>query len=498
MASTEAVSRFFREDSSRTLFPLETNCWLIEHGLDTILKYIHEEITCEESVASGDFQQQERVYAAKHGHHLRRTHKLDPVAEAFVYDIVYRHRSKFRKDVFAHRTTFGYRFENGEPLSSSVTYRDYRTAVSSMHTRYRFSCSFDISAYFNSIYHHDLSHWFEGIGNRDSDAKFFGKFFRQINGGRSVDCVPHGLYPTKMIGSHFLNFVDTFPEIEAPAYLRFMDDFVLFSDDLGKLQRDFIRIQELLGQKVLSVNPAKTKFRDRNEPSVKDPLDKIREGLLRRHTYAFRSLYSDTDAADVDPEPQQAFLTEEEEEYLLGLLDSPQLEEEDAELVLAYLRDKAEDLLEHISTILWRFPYLSKSICLFSRFIDDKAGLLNALLEFVRQNDVVSDYSLFWTARILDEHLLGVPGVESLVAELMGHPRASRISKAKILEICDQRYGLREYRQRILGRGGSDWLSWSSAVGCREENKTSRNHLMKYFANGSRLNALIAEIVQGS
>ena len=499
MSGPNPVLEFYRDDFPRTLFPLRTNLWLVENGLEVILDYIYQEITGDESEASGDFQQQEKVFAAKHGHHLRRTHKLDVVAEVFLYDIIYRNRSKFRKDVFPRRKSFGYRFNGGSPVSASESYREYKVEVGTGHALYRYSCSFDISSYFNSLYHHDLSSWFEEIADQESDAKIFGKFLRQINGGRSVDCLPHGLYPTKMVGSQFIKFVDNYPGIESEIFLRFMDDYVLFSDDLSVLQRDFILIQQLLGQKGLSVNPAKTRFRDKDEASVEDRIDAIRAGLLRKRAVAFRSLYWDEEDEDEDEqEISDQDLTEEEEAYLLKLLDSPQLEEEDADLVLAYLRDHAGDLLQHISSILWRFPYLSKSVYLFSRYIDDKKGLLLALLDFVKRNEVVSDFSLFWVASILEDQLLETKGVEALVLALYEHPRSSKISTAKVLEIPDSRYGLRELREQILRSGGSDWLSWSSAVGCRNEKKAARNHLIKYFAKGSRMNALIAGIVHKS
>lgn len=496
MATSLTLAEFYREDFPRTLFPLKMNLWLVEHGLGIIQDYIYQEITGEESDDSGDFQQQERVYAAKHGLHLRRTHKLDPIAEVFVYDIVHRHRAKFRKDIFPSRTNFGYRFEHGGLLPSSDSYRDFKMSIHDNHQKFRFSCSFDVSSYFNSIYHHDLSSWFEGLAEQEADAKIFGKFFRQINGGRSVDCLPHGLYPTKMIGGHFLKFIDNFPGIESEIYLRFMDDFVLFSDDLNKLQRDFILIQQQLGHKGLSVNPAKTKFSGSEGLSVEDRLDTVRAGLLRKRAAAFRSLYWDEAEEQDGQEEDEESLTVAERDYLLRLLDSSQLEEDDADLVLAYLRDESDNLLDHLSGILWRFPYLSKSVYLFSRFIEDKSGLLSAMIDFVKGNEIVSDYSLFWVANILEDRLIDTNGVEKLVVALMEHPRASKISKSKVLEIPDQRYGLKEVREQILRNGGSDWLAWSSAVGCREEKKAARNHLLKYFAKGSRINALIAEIVQ--
>ncbi len=490
---------FYRDDLPKTLFPLNTNLWLIERGLQIILNYIYQEIKSKESSDSGDFQQQERVFASKHNHHLRRTHKLDFVSEIFIYDIVYRHRSKFRKDFDKARCNFGYRFEEGTPISSSLSYKQYRLKILEKTSEYKFSLSFDISSYFNSIYHHDLSSWFRDIAIQDSDTDIFGKFLRQINGGRSIDCLTQGLYPTKMIGSHFLKFIDNFPGIKSPCLLRFMDDFVLFSNNLNELQKDFILIQKLLGRKGLSVNPSKTKFNFHQNHSVtgflENQIDVVRLGLLRKRSSAFQSLYSDPMEEEDENSDDSQFLTTEETNYLLNLLDSPNFNEDDADLVLTYLRDEAENLLEHLSAILWRFPYLSKNVFLFVRFVEDKQSLLKTLLDFVNKNDVISDYSLFWIANIVETYLMGKQGVDKLISELIEHPDASKISKAKILEIPDHRYGLREYREEILRSGASDWLSWSSAVGSRTENRDLRNYVLKYFAKGSRINALIAEII---
>ena len=488
MPAPSPIIDFHKDDFPKTLFPLKTNLWLIENGWDVISSYIYSEITGNETETSGDFQQQEVAYAAKHGHHLRRTHKLDPVAEFFLYDIIYRNRAKFRAEIFPNRKKYGYRFKGGSPIPPSESYKEFRSNIGFDHIFHQYSCSFDISSYFNSLYHHDLATWFERLVGTGEDSMIFGKFFRQINGGRSVDCLPHGIYPTKVIGNHFLDYIDNFPGIESISLHRFMDDFTLFANDPFVLQRDFILIQQLLGQKGLSVNPAKTKFRDKEEPSVREQVNVIRDGLVARRGNAFKSLY-------FDDEPDKVLLTDAETAYLVGLLDSPDLEEEDADLVLAYLRDEALNLTNHISTILWRFPYLSKSVYLFCRFIEDKGALLNALNQFIKDNKVMSEYSLFWVACILEDYLLGAPGVEALVSALYEHPRATKISKAKLLEIPDSRYGLRELRERNLRTGGTDWLNWSSAVGARAEPKGYRNHVIKYFAKSSRLNAVIAEIV---
>lgn len=85
-----------------------------------------------------------------------------------------------------------------------------------------------------------------------------------------------------------------------------------------------------------------------------------------------------------------------------------------------------------------------------------------------------------------------------LIVALSQHQNATDITRGKILEIPDHRYGLPEMRETYLREGRSDWLAWASAVGSREMDKQARNYLLDYFKNGSDMNRLIADIIQKS
>ena len=58
-----------------------------------------------------------------------------------------------------------------------------------------------------------------------------------------------------------------------------MDDFNLFDNDESVLRQDFFRIQQLLGQYGLNVNPDKTHF-DKSLGNVEETLSKIHESLI--------------------------------------------------------------------------------------------------------------------------------------------------------------------------------------------------------------------------
>lgn len=164
---------------------------------------------------------------------------------AGLYDLVYRNRLLFRKDIRGSRRAFGYRFENGEPLSPSKSYAAFKAAVTGARQQYKRMVKIDIAAYFNSIYHHDLVQWFSELNATHDDVEHFGQFLREVNSGRSVDCLPHSIHPCKLVGSEFLKFVDNSMRLKSDLLLRFMDDFCLFSDSEEVINVDFVLVQQL-------------------------------------------------------------------------------------------------------------------------------------------------------------------------------------------------------------------------------------------------------------
>ena len=76
-----ATSDFITTDFGATLFPLKTNILMVTQHENEINEYIYQKILDEKN-KSDNFLSQQRVYATKPHGHLRRTSKLDPVAEA--------------------------------------------------------------------------------------------------------------------------------------------------------------------------------------------------------------------------------------------------------------------------------------------------------------------------------------------------------------------------------------------------------------------------------
>lgn len=475
---------FFLNDLGKTLFPLRTNRVLAEAAFERFVAYAKSN--------SEHFLPQRRVFALKPGGHLRRTFKLDPVAEMFLYDLLYRNRTFFRRPTDKQRETFGYNFNLGEPAEATLSYRGFKGANSQYRKTYAHSISFDIASYFNSIYHHDLVHWFERIGASSEDVKALGGFLREINSGRSIDCLPQGLYPAKMIGNSFLQFAHQSGRLQSDVLIRFMDDFVLFSNDKQTLLSDFYYIQEALSAKGLAVNPSKTRMFLKGDDEIDSTLDGVKKGLLRKRRRIVRRGYND-DESDVDEELRN--LTKKETELLRELLARPHLEEEDAELVLALMGNHSADVVTRFDDLLRDFPHLAKSIYQFTRFVRDKDALSSIIAKFVAETKIIPEFQLFWLGVILEERLLGTRQASEIAHLLYTHPWATPVTRAKVLEIADQRYGLTELRETHLKDGASDWLAWASACGSRVEKKAARNYSLKYFQNASPINKLIGEVI---
>ena len=494
MPKYDKTVSYYKTDFPRQLFPLDTNRIPIEKASTALGTFIYEQITHEPD-SSDNFLAQIRSYAAKPGLHLRRTLKLDPVAEFYFYDLTYRHRSTFRSSRSKRRRHFGYRFAKGAMVSPAGSYRRFRRKVHDALTRYRYCVKTDIAQYFNSLYHHDLVAWFRDYAKTPEDVDLFGKFLRQINAGRSVDCLPHGIYPAKIVGSQFLRFVDDSNRITANKMLRFMDDIYLFDNSGDVLQQDFHQLQRLLGEKGLSVNESKTRIGEIEELDIENEIDELKSRLLkRRRTIVFGSGIEGEDDEEYD---EGDVLDNESVDYLLGLLRDEHLEEDDAELILAVMREHSGDVLEHIPTLLRRFPALSKSVFHFSAYVEDTTELLSMVRNHIREANYVTEFQLFWLAKLCEGYLLDESGVGDVFADLLDHQSATVISKAKVLEIPEGRFGMPDLREEELRTGASDWLSWAAAVGSRKVKKAPRNHLLKYFANGSPINRLISDCIRG-
>lgn len=489
-----SVLSFMESDFPATLFPLKTNRLLAQLHAQELSDYVYQRVLSGSHQADS-FLPQQKVFATKPRGHLRRTVKLDPVAEFFVYDVCYRNRAIFRPQVSAARRSFGYRFVNGKQVPVHSAYTDYKSALKQSAKKFKHNIQFDIAAYFNSVYHHDMCHWFsskDAVSKVDADA--LSQFFREINSGRSIDFLPQGIYPCKMLGNEFLKFVDLAGTLKSARVIRFMDDFTLFDDSAIVLRQDFARIQQLLGQFGLNVNPAKTYF-DNKVGDVQQQLTDIRQSLIEI-IVDYEEIETASGIEVIEREVEiESPLSEGQIQSLMTLLRSDELEESDADLILAFLRTHAVSVLELMPLLLDRFPNLIKQIYAVCADVQDKKELTKVVLDFLKRGDFFLEYQLFWLAAIVEDYLVGVRGYGDVMMKLYELTAELKIARAKVLEIPEQGFGFKELRDGYLKTGQSDWLSWSSAAGTRSLKAAERNYVLGYFSKGSPMNHLIAAAV---
>lgn len=490
MANHQKVKEFYLWDYEGTLFPMETCRLLVENSSDLLSAYISKIADPEEKDFS--FFSQETVYASKTQHHLRRTMKLDPIAEYYLYDMAYKNRRIFRKNNNPTRENFGYRFSEGNPIPIHESYKEFSASAEKQKKKYKYFIKFDISAYFNSIYHHDMTNWFSSQCAEQSDIELFGQYMREINAGLSIDFLPQGLYPSKMLGSHFLSFMDHSELIKSEHMIRFMDDYMLFSNSKDTLIKDFQIIQKGLGQKSLNLNTDKTVLFSESAFSINDEVDDIKKRIMEK---VFIGSGSGMDYEDYEEEVRE--LSVEEIEYLVNLLNEDEATDLEASLILDCIHENASDFAEYLPDFIYRFPHLSKKIYHKCEDVTELEDLAENFVELLGGSHSLNEYQLFWIAKILEKYLLNTASTGQLLAMLYEHKDATNISKAKVLEIPEQRFGMPEWREVHLRNGTNGWLSWSSAVGMRNDTKLNRNHQMKYFSKVSRINKLIAAYVVG-
>ncbi|MGF1775894.1 antiviral reverse transcriptase Drt5 [Vibrio nomapromontoriensis] len=484
----QRVISFYLDDFEKALFPLETCKFMIENSYDLLDKYVQK--IADDTSLKCCFLPQQVVHASKPKHHLRRTKKLDPVAEFYIYHFCYKFRHELKSPKLPNRKVHGYHFKGGSPVSISDAFQSYNEEIEELKGEYNYHIHFDIASYFNSIYHHDLVNCVASRIDSVKEVELFGKFMREINAGFSIDFLPHGIYPTKMLGSSFLSYIDNSAFVKSEVMTRFMDDFFIASNSLESVMEDFHSIQKLLGQKSLNINANKTKIQSDGPIGIENQARSLVSELLNLDVgqNAFGSGIGDLSELEV--------IESEKIDELIKLADGHDVTDQDANYILEALKHLTDDLHIYLIQFANKNPSLMKKVFLFCAKCEDMDELANGFLDLVQSTAYLSEYQLFWIAKITETYLLDAKNANSLVRELYSHRNSTPISKAKILEIPTNKFGLQELREANLKNGTSSWLSWASAVGSRNESKIIKDYLMKYFMNVSDINNLIGSAVK--
>lgn len=154
--------------------------------------------------------------------------------------------------------------------------------------QFRYRLCLDIRRYFLSIHHPTLSELLFGR-LRDERCRALirqllasgGEVYRTPLAVRTLDLESYpvpvdcglalGSYLSQWCGTFYLDGMDHFikRELKVLAYLRYMDDFVLFGDDLDRLIEARARIVDWLAQeRRLTLNPKRWDVKPTHEPTI--------------------------------------------------------------------------------------------------------------------------------------------------------------------------------------------------------------------------------------
>jgi len=385
-----ALVDFITEDAPRTLFPLDSPRIVIERGEPALRSFIEDAIFSNADVHA-HFVQAPVAFALKGPMETRRVHLLDPIATLYVYDFVHRHARFFKEPLkTAAKRRYGYHLKDKAPVSATEEHQRFRTRIIELKKAYSHFARVDIANCFSSIYHHDVvSSLMTRIG--DEPARRFGLFLRELNGGRSISCLPQGYFPTKAIGNLYLSFIEDNADLRSPALVRYLDDIYIFANSGQRIELDLYKLQVALSAHNLYLNSAKTDI-GTTKASMRLPrINSIRKALLAKRVAAIEAAYGD--------DPEEVHLTDAEFKYLSELISGKDAAEGDVELALALITEDKTHAEQLAGLVFERYPHLIKTLYTYlSSAVYDGARLMDLVQANIKSKGT-HEFILFWCAR---------------------------------------------------------------------------------------------------
>lgn len=117
--------------------------------------------------------------------------------------------------------------------------------------RYKFVAKFDFRKYFDSISHEILKEKLKRIFKDDRLLSMMSKIIESYS--KSAGCgIPIGNLTSQYFANFYLSEMDHYIKevLKAPEYIRYMDDFLVFSDEYDVLEDNILKIKDLSEQRL--------------------------------------------------------------------------------------------------------------------------------------------------------------------------------------------------------------------------------------------------------
>lgn len=475
------VLEFYNWDHQKTLFPLEASKLAIQYGSDEFCNYLKE---------GNQLALQTPVCALKKNGDARFTVKLDPVLDYAFYDLVLRNQKFFHPLGVPGNFVKGYFFDEGRPSSIAHSYNEFCETVNEGKRMYSHFLRVDIKSCFDSIDLNDFNRWIEGVGFSVSDIELLNRCFLSINPDGEGPFLPQGIYPAKLLGSHYLSFIEGSRCIASEFSVRFLDDVYVFSNSLASLEYDYSSLKNELALRGLRFNEEKT-YLGRCDSGENVSRKRRMEQLLNKKRL---QCFEISDGESLF-EGTVSRISASEHDFVFSKISTANFDEHDVDLLLTFLREDVGIQVPLFKHILYTYPSHSKSLYYFSKYIRDSERMASVLTKFIRDSEDIPEYQLFWVTKIaLYLKSLGEIN-DALLTDIFKHPSSSLVIKAKVMEEhCDEmiwQFGIDQIKE-----SESNLVLWCIAFGQIANDGSFPGDLREYLDNDSPIKSMISRTIR--
>lgn len=248
---------------------------------------------------------------------------------------------KARRIPTADNRVFSYRVDtqtNGQLFNPNIGYRQFLAECQRKLTAnpgLRYVATTDISDFYARIYHHRLDNSLQAATTRANHVRALMRLLSGWNGTETFG-VPIGSAPTRLLAELTLTDVDEALLAAGIDFIRFNDDYRIFSDTYEQGYRAITFLAETLYRNHgLNLQPQKTEVYDRELFRTRflvTPLDRELDSLHSRfedlaNELGLNDWYEPIDYDDLEPEQQEAIDSLNLEKLLRDALqeDEPEL-----------------------------------------------------------------------------------------------------------------------------------------------------------------------------
>lgn len=190
--------------------------------------------------------------------------QIDPLWNAYLLALVITVGEEIEKRRVGTSTVFSYRFAPDQVTHSlfnkDIGWVNFQLEAITRAKKFPYVLRCDISDFYSRIYHHRLENALKVATTNTEAVKRIMKLLTAISDGPSYG-LPVGGAASRLLSELLLNRVDRLLQTNSVNYIRFVDDFIIFSESKENAHSALITISNtLLSNEGLSLQKSKTRI----------------------------------------------------------------------------------------------------------------------------------------------------------------------------------------------------------------------------------------------